>query len=131
MKSHPYQDIDTMHYHVSVAIYVYEESDAEATNHGADIVGQKVLLWDTVKALLQITSDELFRLDKAGVFRTYLGEIEEDLKPPPYVPAGILLHHTTVKPFILVKYVMHLLNIAETEKTSHWWMSEKLTHDKQ
>ena len=44
MKSHPYQDIDTMHYHVSVAIYVYEESDAEATNHGADIVGQKVLL---------------------------------------------------------------------------------------
>ena len=45
------------------------------------------------------------------------------------MPAGI--YHTTVKPCILVKDVMHLLKIDETEKTSHWWMSEMLTHDKQ
>ena len=114
-----------MHCHVSVAIYEYEATDAEATNHGADIVGQKVLLWDTVKVLLQITHDELFRLEQAGVFRTYMGEIKEALKSP--WPAGVLLHTTTVKPCILVKDVMHLLRVDDIEKTSHW----VLTHDKQ
>lgn len=116
MKSHPYQDIDSMHYHVSVAIYEYEASDAAATNHGAEIVGQKVLLWDTVKVLLQITSDDLFRLEQAGVFRTYMGEIA--LEPQKVVS---VLYGTTVQPCILVKDVMHLLSIDDIEKTSHWY----------
>ena len=119
MKSHPYQDIDSMHYHVSVAIYEYEASDAVATNYGAEIVGQKVLLWDTVKSLLQITDDEIYTLWHAGVFRVYTGEI--GLEPSPIVPAGMLVHNKTMKTCILVKDVMHLLSIDDNEKTSHWY----------